>query len=57
MTKYGVWEAVRCKDILTAAKLIYIKTWTMKKKANGMYRAQLKEEDLNNESDYIMMEH
>ena len=40
MAKYGVWEAIRQKDIPTAAKII-TSTWAMKKKANGTYRARL----------------
>jgi hypothetical protein len=40
MTKYGVWEAVRRRDMLGAAKIL-TSTWAMKKKASGRFRARL----------------
>jgi hypothetical protein len=40
MLKFGVWEAVRRKDVSAATKII-ASTWAMKKKASGTYRARL----------------
>jgi hypothetical protein len=40
MLKFGVWEAVRRKDVSAATKII-TSTWAMKKKASGTYRARL----------------
>jgi hypothetical protein len=40
MLKFGVWEAVRRKDVSAATKII-MSTWAMKKKASGTYRARL----------------
>jgi hypothetical protein len=40
MLKFGVWEAVRRRDLKTASKII-TSTWAMKKKASGTYRARL----------------
>jgi hypothetical protein len=40
MIKFGVWEAVRQRDLKTASKII-TSTWAMKKKASGTYRARL----------------
>jgi hypothetical protein len=40
MIKFGVWEAVRRRDLKTASKII-TSTWAMKKKASGTYRTRL----------------
>ena len=40
MEKYSVWTPRRLKDVPAGAKFI-TSTWSMKKKANGSYRAIL----------------
>jgi hypothetical protein len=40
MEKYGVWQAVRRRDLPGAAKILTT-TWAMKKKASGRFRARL----------------
>jgi hypothetical protein len=40
MLKFGVWEAVRRRDLKTASKII-TSTWAMEKKPSGTYRARL----------------